>query len=724
METTTEYLLRNSLSDQAMAHSARLESLLAQAPVALYACDPNRGFAITFASTYVTDLTGYMPEELLDEPYFLFDRIHPDDLEEAFKALQRLRGSEWGLRKYRFRMKNGHWKWLRDRTKLIVDEMGESIEIIGAWTDISELVQIEDALRSSEEKQRFLLEHINVGVQLYTPEGQIVYSNPQASQLLGYTEQQLLLMSEEQFEGLFLNEHGVLLTKLHFPVRQVLNNGSSLRDQVFGIKQAEGQASLWVVVNAFPQYDEMQNIVNVIVTFLDVSERIKAQEEIHQLAHYDPLTQLPNRFLINLRIEQALQYARREKKQFALLFLDLDDFKLVNDTLGHHAGDALLNQIADRLRHCLREWDMVGRLGGDEFVVLLNNVETDGAAHVARKIIHVLKQSFDIGGQLLTSRSSIGISLYPHHGADVETLTKHADIAMYHAKAAGRGEYQFFEERMITKIEQRALIIRDIYQALQQNQFLLHYQPQVDARSGQIVGVEALIRWQHPERGMISPLDFIPVAEQSQQIQMIGLWVFRQACNDCKAWQALGLPPVKVAINLSFRQLQEPRLVSQIMEIINDTGVSPDCLEFELTESVMMENRTVALNFMKQCRAIGIHFSIDDFGTGYSSLSYLTKLPLSKIKIDRAFVKDIMQGGEANTIVGAIVCMAKSLRLKVVAEGAETLEQIEYLQSCGCEIIQGYYYSSPVAFEEITGLLKAGHIKRLADIPSFGPDMH
>jgi len=681
-----------------------METLINQAPVALYTCAASAGYPISYVSAYVNDLMGYRPEELLDKPHFLFEHIHPLDRTAVLHTLQNLQPGQLKLRKYRFKMKNGQWKWLRDRTKLIVNETGQAIEIIGAWTDISELIQIEEALRISEAKHRFLLEHINVGVLLFSADGKIAYANPQAAQLLGHAEQHLLTLDKDQFENLFLDENGTPLSHWQRPISQVLSSGLPLENQVVSSQDHHQQTSRWLAINTFPQQDELQTI---IVTLLDISERIKAQQEIHHLAHYDPLTRLPNRFLINLHIEQALQHAHQEHKQFALLFLDLDDFKLVNDTLGHHAGDELLNQIAERLRNCLGEFDKVGRLGGDEFMILLHNAAPSTAAHTARNIINCFQASFQISGHQINSRPSIGISLYPDDGTDAITLSKRADIAMYHAKEAKRGDYQFFEEQMLSKIEQRAQIERDLQLALQEQQFLLYYQPQIDSNSGKIVGVEALIRWLHPQQGMIAPQDFIPIAEQSQQIISIGLWVFRRACQDLKNWQQQALlPNIKVSINLSFRQLQTPGLIHQIKDIIAETGVAPEALELELTETIMMENHRIALDFMKQCRQIGIQFSIDDFGTGYSSLSYLTKLPLSKIKIDRAFVRDIVHDPDANTIISAIVSMAQSLRLTVVAEGAETLAQITQLKNCGCNIIQGYYYSLPLNYADITQLLR------------------
>lgn len=522
---------------------------------------------------------------------------------------------------------------------------------------------------------------------------------------MGLNEKQILDRVAADFEYVFICEDETPMLVDQFPVNQVIRQQIAIKNRVIGINRSDLDDKIWVMANAFPEFNNEGAILNITVTLIDITEHVKSQEEIHRLAHYDSLTQLPNRFLIHERIDQAIYLSRREDKNFALLFLDLDNFKIVNDSLGHHCGDLLLQQVSHRLKSCLREGDMAGRLGGDEFVVLLPNTGADGAAKVSNKIINAINIAFDVNENLLNIGTSIGISIYPNDGLVSDMLTRHADIAMYHAKESGRGRSCFFDFEMNARIDYRLAMERDMQVALEQNQFLLHYQPQIDLLSGKMVAVEALIRWSHPQRGMISPVEFIPIAEDSGLIMQIGLWVLQQACHDIKAWLAKGHLRIKVAINLSLRQLQNPQLFSQVIDIINETGIPPACLELELTESVMMENHDLTLNFMAQCRNFGINFSIDDFGTGYSSLSYLTKLPLDKIKIDRAFVKDIAKDSAANTIVSAIVSMAKSLRLKVVAEGVETEEQLNYLKECGCDTVQGFYFSPAVSYAMLTQML-------------------
>lgn len=698
--------VRHNPCGRSVSSACRLEHLLNQAPVVIYSRAADSRFGMTFVSNTLRELLGYEPEDFLAHADFWYSRLHPDDLAQVVAGLRQVLAGEPMLCKYRFRLNNGEWKWLRDRAKAITDPVGNTVEIVGAWTDLSELIRIEDALRKSEEKHRFLLEQINAGVLVYTPDSRVVYSNKHASTLLGFSPEQLQGADDRCFDGLFMREDESYLPGAQLPVHQVIRSGQALENRVLGINRRDLDDKLWVIANAFPEWDDSGELRHVVVTLLDITERVKSQEKIYRLAHYDTLTELPNRSLIHERIAQAIHLSHREQRSFALLFLDLDDFKKVNDSLGHYCGDQLLRQVAARLRHSVREGDTVGRLGGDEFVVLLLNTGDSGAAAVADKLIDALKRPFDVDGQLLSTQASIGISIYPNDGLESDLLTRHADIAMYHAKEAGGGGYYFFDSDMNVRIENRHALERDMRLALEQRQFLLHYQPQIDLSSGACVGLEALIRWRHPQRGTISPCEFIPVAEESGLIRAIGVWVLQQVGRDIEAFKAAGLPKVRVAVNVSQRQLQSPQLAEQLLDVITDTGIPSDCLELELTETLMMENHAVVLDFMRQCRNKGIHFAIDDFGTGYSSLSYLNKLPLDKLKIDRAFIKEIAQSGDANTIVSTIVSMAKSLRLKVVAEGVETEQQLRYLKECGCNAVQGFYFSPPVPYEKVIDWLR------------------
>jgi diguanylate cyclase (GGDEF)-like protein/PAS domain S-box-containing protein len=708
----TTVLKRTDMSElhYLAAEFYQLQHLFDQAPVVIYACTFTGGFDMTFVSNNVKDLLGYEAQYFLLEPDFWQDHLHPEDKAHVLAKMTNLSEGSVILHKYRFKAKDGQWKWVRNRARRVLNPFTQQFEIIGAWTDLSELIAAEEMLRKSEEKHRFLLERISTGILMYALDTAIIYSNQNAAELFGFSPENLLGKASADFVDCFVYEEGGTMPIEQFPVNQVLRTGRAIKNVVFGVNRNNaGDNTAWVIANAFPELDDEGQIRHIIVTLLNITDRIKSQKRIYQLAHYDALTQLPNRTLINQRIEQAINIAERDQSQFAVMFLDLDDFKVVNDSLGHHCGDLLLQQVAKRLRQCVRDGDMVGRLGGDEFVVLLQNMTAAKVADMAQNIVSVINGLFEIDGHILSSYTSIGISLYPHDGETRDMLTRHADIAMYHAKSLpSRGGYYFFDFEMNAQIESRLAIEKDMYQALAKNQFFLDYQPQIDLDSGNIVGLEALIRWQHPQRGIISPLEFIPTAEKSHLIVLIGEWVLRRVCENIKAWLKVGELPLKVAINLSLQQLQGQDLFARFMHIIDEVGIPAEYLELELTESLMMEDHKVVLDFMQQCRKAGIHFSIDDFGTGYSSLSYLTKLPLDKIKIDKSFVHEISQSKDANTIVSAIINMAQSLRLTVVAEGVETKEQLDYLKSCGCDTIQGFYFSPPLDYQAISQLLARG----------------
>jgi diguanylate cyclase (GGDEF)-like protein len=422
----------------------------------------------------------------------------------------------------------------------------------------------------------------------------------------------------------------------------------------------------------------------------------QAEKHVHRLAYHDPLTSLPNRTLFRRRLEERLSLAKQRKTMIALLFLDLDRFKLVNDTLGHDTGDLLLQMVSKRLQGCVRSNDMVARLGGDEFTIVLGKIDSSRvAARVAKKICRALSSPFVFAGQEVYVTTSIGIAVYPDDGTDIGTLIKHADTAMFRAKERG-DHYQFYEVEMELVNAKRLRLEGDLRRALDRNEFVLHYQPQVDLETGQAIGMEALIRWQHPEHGLVSPDDFIPLAEETGLIGPIGEWVLRQACTQLRAWLDHGFAPIEVAINLSGRQLEKGDLARKVRDILNQTGLPGHSLELEITESTLMKRAEDVIPTLHQLEELGVKLAIDDFGTGYSSLSYLKRFPIDKVKIDRSFVRDITKDPDDAAIVKAIIALARTLRLKVVAEGVENHQQERFLKELGCHFIQGYYVSKPL----------------------------
>lgn len=439
-------------------------------------------------------------------------------------------------------------------------------------------------------------------------------------------------------------------------------------------------------------------------------ERKRALEQIQAIAYHDALTGLPNRRLFGDLLEHHLSQARRKQQTGVLLLLDLDHFKVVNDSLGHLAGDRLLQSVAERLKECVRDSDTVARMGGDEFMVLLPDIgQAADAAKIAQKILNVMAQPFRLSGQELVVAASIGLSLYPVDGTDGETLIKNADAALYRVKDQGRNHYQFWTSEMNVRATERLSMENSLRRALEQQQFVVYYQPQVDLGTGRIVGVESLVRWRHPEKGLVSPAMFIGVAEETGLIVPLGEWVLRTACNQAKEWEQRGYP-LRVGVNLSVRQFRQRDLIHQVTEILRETGLAAKSLNLEITESLAMEDVESTITILQALGELGVQISIDDFGTGYSSLSYLKQLPINALKIDQSFVSGIGTNANDTAIVTALITMAHSLELKVIAEGVETEQQLAFLRAHRCEGMQGYLFSPPVPAERFEELLQEGRM--------------
>lgn len=463
---------------------------------------------------------------------------------------------------------------------------------------------------------------------------------------------------------------------------------------------------IWLRTSKVPLRNQHDEIIGVLGMYENITEQKLAEEHVHFLANFDSLTGLPNRNNLRDHLNYALNLAKRSIGKLALMFFDLDHFKDINDSLGHTTGDALLVELANLFKSLLREEDTVTRLGGDEFIIILPGTDEDGAANVAHKILESLSRPFKIGGYELKITASIGIAIHPNDGNDLETLSRCADMAMYEAKRRGRNSYCFFTSEMQVKTARNMELTSALHRALDQDQLTLLYQPQSKLLTGKIVGVESLIRWNHPELGMISPLEFIPLAEETGLILSIGEWVIRTAVRQAVAWQKDGLPHITVAVNLSVAQFRNPDLPYLVTRILEEEGLSPEYLELELTEGMAMDNPQRAISIINDLHDRGIRISIDDFGTGYSSLSYLKKFKVYKLKIDRSFVRDIKTDPEDRAIVDAVINLSKSLGLKTIAEGVETPSQMEYLKDRNCDEIQGYLISRPITAAEITQFMK------------------
>ncbi len=459
--------------------------------------------------------------------------------------------------------------------------------------------------------------------------------------------------------------------------------------------------------SAAPIHDRDGHVTGAVIVFHDVSMARAVVMEMSHLAQHDALTDLPNRMMLNDRLTQAISLARRNHHLLAVLFLDLDGFKNINDSLGHSIGDKLLQSISTRLLACVRKSDTVSRQGGDEFVVLLPEVtHAADAAISAAKIVTELKDAHSIGEHRLHITVSIGISTYPDHGESAETLIKSADTAMYHAKQCGRDNYQFFKPDMSLRAVERQSLEGQLRYALERQELLLHYQPKVNLKTGAIVGVEALLRWQHPLRGLLLPGQFLTIAEDTGMIVAIGQWVLREACRQTREWLDAGIPAVPVSVNISSLEFRNEQFLKHVQFALKDTCLDPGLLELELTETVLMRHTESTTYALGQLKAIGVRLAVDDFGTGYSSLSYLTRFPIDALKLDRSFVHNIIAKVNDAIVIGAIISMAKSLKQRVIAEGVETMEELAFLEAHGCDEGQGFYFSRPAAAQRFANLLE------------------
>ena len=567
---------------------------------------------------------------------------------------------------------------------------------------------LEDALFVEKERAQVTLNSIGDAVACTDVAGKLTFLNLVAEKLTGWTWQEAAgLPMPEVFRILDTTNREVIPNPMDRAVRRdetvhLPANSILVRRDGFEIPIEDSVA---------PIHDGEGRPAGAVIVFRDVSvARAMALQMTHSAEH-DFLTGLPNRMLLNDRISQAIVLASRHNKHVAILFLDLDGFKHINDSLGHPVGDKLLQSIATRLVDCVRASDTVSRQGGDEFVVLLSEVElSEDAAITARRMLLAVSRPHSIDQHDLHITTSIGVSVYPEDGLDAETLIKNADTAMYQAKESGRQSFQFFKPAMNARAVERQSIEESLRRALERQEFVLYYQPKVDLTTGAITGAEALIRWNHPTRGLIPPMDFIPIAEDCGLILSIGAWALREACAQSRVWTKAGLPDVTMAVNVSAIEFRDKNFLNRLFEVISETGLDPRLLELELTESVLMKHATSTAVILQTLREAGIRLAVDDFGTGYSSLSYLRKFPVDAVKIDQSFIRQI-SADDDTTIVKAVIGMARGLKLQVIAEGVETPEELAFLRAYRCDEAQGYYFSRPVPARQFAMMLKDAMLK-------------
>jgi len=649
---------------------------------------------VTYVGPQSVKLLGY-PVEQWYEDGFWRRSVHPDDLDlvlgEYRGALQEGRDTEL---EHRLLTADGRTVWLRNLVSVVPGEAG-SARLYGYLFDISEEKRAEEQLRLAGE----VFQGSGEAIVITDSDLRIVSVNPAFTTITGYTA------AEAVGQRLYSLSTGVRSQERDSEIWERVWQQGHWQGEVWDRRQNGDVYPKWVSVSVVRDINGKP--LNYIEIFSDISERKAREETVRHLAHHDFLTDLPNRVLLNDRIAQAISHAGRTRTQVAVLFLDLDRFKTVNDSLGHSVGDKLLQEVARRLRGNIRSSDTVSRQGGDEFVVVMPDA-TDAAdvARAAQKLLDAVSEVYSIDGHELITTPSIGISVYPHDGHDVETLLKNADAAMYHAKESGRNNYQFFTQDMNTRALERLSLERSLRRAIERGELRLQYQPQYDVRTGRIVGVEALTRWEHPDLGLLPPGRFMPFAEETGLVVPLGEWVLREACNQNRTWQNQGLTAVRVAVNISALQFRYAGFAKLVQKALAESGLEPRWLELEMTESVIMQDAERVIESLEQLKGLGVEFAIDDFGTGYSSLSYLKRFPINRLKIDQSFVRDITSDRDDAAITGAIIGLTGNLGLHTVAEGVETVEQLRFLEQHGCDEVQGFLFSKPLMPQECAVVMR------------------
>jgi len=537
------------------------------------------------------------------------------------------------------------------------------------------------------------------GILITDPEQKIISTNRAATTITGFTEEEMIGKTPQMLSS---NRHDPGFFQAMW--RAIAEKGSWQGD-IWSQRKSGEIYPQWQ--NMSEVRDKQGRVANYVSVFSDISALKQSQEQLEHLAHHDPLTGLPNRLLLDQHLSQGLERAHRQNQLMAVLFLDLDRFKNINDSLGHPVGDILLTQASQRLEQVIRADDLIARLGGDEFAIVLESpTDEQGVGLVAQKCIDAFIEPFRIDGNDVYASTSIGISVFPNDGTHAAELIKHADTAMYHAKEHGRNTFQFYNRQMTELAVKRLTLESKLRSAIENEEFILHYQPQVSLKSGRIIGVEALIRWQSPTGELVMPDAFVPVAEESGLIEFIDAWVLQEACLALAQWQAEGLSPSFMAINISGFSIEHGLLIRMVKQALHKSQVAPDYLELEITEGYLMQHKEQAVEIINELQDLGVQFSIDDFGTGYSSLSYLKSLPINKLKIDRSFVQDIQHNENDRAIAVSVIALGHSMQMQVIAEGVETQEQLDILASLGCDSIQGFFYSKPVTADKLVELLK------------------
>ena len=656
--------------------------------------------AVRYASPSLEWVLGYRPEDVVGNDSF--DVMHPDDKTPVWEVIAdaiKSPGIPFHLR-FRLRHADGYWRHMESNCTSLVDDSAVGGVVFNS-RDVTERVRTEEALMESERRFRSSFEHAAVGMALVGSDGRWLRVNQALCEIVGYTDEELLRRTFQDIT------HPEDLDKDLRQARRLLEGEISSYQMEKRYIHKQGHV-VWILLNGSLVRDEEGGPLYFLAQVQDVSARKRIEGQLQRQALHDPLTGLPNRTLFVDRLGQALERTRRRKdRRVAVLFMDLDGFKVINDSLGHETGDLLLTIVAERLERCLRPEDTLARFGGDEFVVLIEEVESpEEAVRVAERIAEELRQPFLLNGHELFTSASIGIGLGDVWMKTPEDLLRDSDVAMYRAKNEGSG-YRVFEPAMYEGAMKRLALEGDLRRAIERDEFVVHYQPMASVSTGEIVGTEALVRWQHPEHGLLAPSGFIPVAEETGLIIPMGRLILMEACRQAKEWQRRysKAPPLTVSINLSARQLRHPGLVSEVASALDHADLNPESLTLEITESTFVEDERATGEALRRLKELGVRLAIDDFGVGYSSLSYLRYLPVDGLKLDRVLVGSLDTDAKNLAIVRAVVDLGQALGMDVVAEGVETHEEFEELRRLGCGLGQGYYYWSPRPAKEADQLL-------------------
>lgn len=668
----------------------------------VFRCCIDMHWTLLFVSEGCVRLTGYSPADLVGSAAVTLEMLtHPEDRGRVRHEILRALASTGRYRcEYRITDRQGEVRWVLERGMVVEDEQGQRV-LEGFIEDVSEQRRMQQQLASAEARYRNLFEQSVVGLFLTSADGRYLAANMALARMYGYPSPEALMGDLSDIScQLYVDPQRREAFKARVK-REGLVTGFEAE-----VYRRDG-STVWISESAHAVYANDGSFLYYQGTVEDISERKRYREQLEFQANHDPLTRLPNRHLLSDRLSQAQAIAGREHSQVAVAFVDLDNFKVINDSLGHAVGDRLLIEVARRLQRCLRSFDTVARYGGDEFVLILNQPgPPEMLARVLDRILNEVSAPLQIDGQDLAVTCSIGVSLMPEDGPDLETLLQNADVAMYSAKAAGRSAFAFYTPALNSAAVERLQTESALRRALERGEIHVHFQPKVD-RDGGVPSFEALARWESAELGTVSPVKFIPIAEDTGLIEPITLHVLRTACQALKAWDAAGLPQVTVAVNLSPGLFRSGNLVETVAAVLQECGLPADRLELEITEGTLMARSDHAVVQLRALKALGARLAVDDFGTGYSSLAYLRRFPLDILKVDRVFVADIAPGSEAATLARAIVSLGRELGLIVVAEGVETPAQWAFLRECGCHEFQGFLFSRPLPLVDAAAWLLA-----------------